>query len=350
MSAPRGSVVLRVALIAGVVCASGCVFSAKSRQARHDAQIHRQQHEEAADRNTDSKADTSARVKQAQHEVSLRQLQAQLAARGDPDSLAASALFEGLLSGFTSAVSLDLAGRSVAGAPNRADLAFVQLQLCESAPGCDAAPLELRLRQLDPENGITWTYQLVRADRANDGPTWRRAREGLAQSRRIDLYWNKIVSHLASAVAGKAGFDSTTAAMELLGIESSFTPAFEPVSRACSVEDIQQPDVLDKCRRIAASFRNADTTLFEAYGSSLAIRLWPEESSEHQQIATERRGLRYRVELMTVNAKRVNSERARKTLAGLIGRYPTEQTAYRALFVDLGLVPDPPANWTEHSP
>ena len=32
----------------------------------------------------------------------------------------------------------------------------------------------------------------------------------------------------------------------------------------------------------------------------------------------------------------------------LIGRYPTEQAAYHALFVALGLVADPPANWTEH--
>ena len=326
---------------------SGCIFGAKARQARHDAQVHRMQDQEAADRNTESKADRASRQSQAQQEARLRQLQSELAARADPDSLAASAVFAGELSGFASGPSLDLAARAVAAAPDRADLAFLQLQLCESNPACDAAPLELRQQQLDPQNGIGWSYTLVRADRANDGVAWRRARDGLARSKRVDLYLHQIVSRLASAAAGKAGFDFGTAALDLLSIESAFTPVFEPVSRACSVRDVQQPDVLSQCRQIAAAFRNADTALLEAYGSTLALRLWPVDSAEGHEIAAERRALRYRVDLMTRYAAKVNPPQARKTLAALIARYPTEQTAYRALFLELGLKPDPPANWTE---
>jgi hypothetical protein len=339
---------LRTVAILVVMSASGCASFSKWNQERHAAQLQRQQNEEAADLNKDSKADTAAKLKQAQHDARLRQLQSELIARGDPDSLAAAALFAGLLSGFESTTSLDLAARAVAGAPARADLAFVQLQLCESAPACDALPIETHLQQLDPHNGITWTYQLVRADQANDGPNWKRARDGLAQSTRVDLYWNRIVSRLAKAAAGKAGFDTTAASIELLGIESAFSPAFDPVSRACSVRDIQQPEVLVQCRQIAAAFRNADTSLFEAYGTSLALRLWPDGSAESRQIAVERRVLRYRVELMTRNAKTINSPQAQRILAPLISRYPTEQTAYHALFVALGLVADPPANWTEN--
>ena len=108
--------------------------------------------------------------------------------------------------------------------------------------------------------------------------------------------------------------------------------------------------MLAQCRQIAAAFRNADTALFEAYGTSLALSLWPDGSVESQQIAAERRGLRYRVELMTRNAPKVNAARSQKILAGLLGRYPTQQTAYRALFVALGLDPEPPANWTERTP
>jgi len=51
---------------------------------------------------------------------------------------------------------------------------------------------------------------------------------------------------------------------------------------------------------------------------------------------------------MTRNVQKVNSPRAQQILASLIGRYTTEQTAYHALFVALGLVADPPAQWTEN--
>jgi hypothetical protein len=347
MNAPRWSLMLPLALIPALLLTSGCIFSAKARQARHDAQVHRMQQDEAADREKESKADSAARLKQAQEETRLRQLQSELAARADPDSLAASALFAGQLSGFASGTSLELAARAVAGAPDRPELAFLQLQLCESAPGCDAAPLETRLQQLDPQNGIGWSYLLVRAARANDGAEWQRARDGLAHAQRVDLYLHQIVSRLAAAAAGRAGFDFSAAALELLSIETAFTPTFEPVARACSIEDVQQPEVLAQCRQIAAAFRHADTALLEAYGSTLALRLWPVESVEGHAIAAERRGLRYRVDLMTRNATKINSPQAKKTLATLIARYPTEQTAYRALFVDLGLKPDPPESWTD---
>ena len=122
------------------------------------------------------------------------------------------------------------------------------------------------------------------------------------------------------------------------------------MARACSAQDIKQPAVLTQCRQIAAAFQHADTSVLEAYGSTLALRLWPEDSAEGRAIAAERRGLRYRVELLTRYATKVNSPQARKTLATMIAKYPTEQTADRALFVALGLDPDPPLSWKDRTP
>ncbi len=347
VSAAFGSRMRALVLVMVLLGTSGCMFSAKARQARHEEQVRQLQLEQAADRNRDSKADIAYRQKQTQHEARVRRLQQELAARGDPDSLAASALFGGVLSGFSSGASLDVAARAVAAAPGRADLVFLHLQLCASAPGCDAAPLEARLQQLDPENGTGWIYLLVRADRANDGVQWRRAREALARSKRVDLYLHQIVSRLAAAAAGKAGFDFGEAALELLNIEAAFAPTFDPVSKACSARDVQQPEVLAQCREISAAFRHADTALFEAYGTTLALQLWPQGSPEALAVGAERRALRYRVDLMVRQGAKINSPQARKTLATLITRHPTEQTAYRALFLDLGLNPDPPPGWTE---
>jgi hypothetical protein len=337
-------------MILALLSASGCATIHRWQQEHHEASLHRQQAEEAADRETGSKADRVLRLKQAQDAARLHRLQSELVAQGDPDSLAASALVAGLISGFNSSSVLDLAARAVAGAPDRADLALLQLQLCQSAPGCDPLPFEKHLRVLDPENGITWTYALLRADREQQTADWDAARGGLAQSKRVDLYWNHTVSHLAKAVTGKAGFDSGAAVAEVIGIEAALMTALQPISRACQAQEIQRPDVLDQCRRIAAALRRGDTTLVEADGSSLALRLWPAGSAERLEVIKERQVLRYRVELMTRYATQLNSPQATQALAGLLTQYPTEQTAFRALYVRLGLKPDPPADWVDPRP
>jgi hypothetical protein len=337
-------------MILALVSASGCATIHKWKQEHREASLRRQQTEEAATRESGSKADRALRLKQAQDAARLPRLQSELVAQGDPDSLAASALVAGLISGFNSSTVLDLAARAVGGAPDRADLALLQLQLCERAPSCDPLPLEKHLRVLDPENGITWTYALLRADREQRPADWDAARGGLAQSKRVDLYWNRTVSHLAKAVTGKAEFDSSAALVEVVGIEAALMTALQPISRACQAQELQRLDVLGQCRQIAAALRQGDTSLVEADGSSLALRLWAQGSTERMEVVKERRVLRYRVELMARNATQLNSPQAIKALAGLLTQYPTEQTAMRALYVRLGLKPDPPADWVDPRP
>jgi hypothetical protein len=341
--------VLSVAVIGALLCA-GCSSKPQTLQSQYDARLRHGQPEQEADAAAERKADRADKAKQKESEERLRRLEVNLAARQDADSLAAAAFFERVVAGFTSADSHDLAARAVAVAPARADLAFLQLQLCASDQDCDSRPLEARLRQLDPDNGITWTYALLRADRANDETERKTARDGLARAKRVDEYWNQIVAHLTASAARYGGFDTNSAMVEVIGIEAAFTTALQPVSRACSETAIQQPDVLVECRQITLAFRKGDTTLFELYGSSLAVRLWPAGSPESLEIAAERRTLHYRSDLMTRNAAKINSDGAMRTLAALYARYPTEQTAFRALFVDLGLNPDPPAGWVDRWP
>ncbi len=329
---------------------AACGTIDRMEQAHRDAKVRERQNEEAVARNTASKADHAQRVKQLQESARLRRLQSELIAQGDPDSLAAAALVENLISGFTNSTALELAARAGAGAPDRADLALVQLQLCENDPSCDALPLETRLRQLDPQNGIAWTYALLRADRQSRPADWEAARGGLAQSRRVDLYWNRTVSRLAKAVAGKAGFDANAAVVQVIGIEAALMSALQPLSKACQAQELQRPDVLEQCRQIAAALRRGDTGLVEAYGSSLAIRLWPEGSAEYQEVLSERRALRYRADVTTRYAAQLNSPQAIHALTGFLAQYPTEQTALRALYVHLGLQPDAPDGWADPRP
>jgi hypothetical protein len=343
------SVRLAAAMVAALLCASGCATIAKWRQEHREASLHRQEEKEAAQAHADPQAYKDMKRRMAQHDAQLRSLQTALAQRGDADSLAASALFNRAFLGYSGAATLDLATRAVAAAPTRTDLAFVQLQVCETSPQCDPAPLESHLLQLDPQNGVAWTYALMRADRAKDQAARATAFYGLAQSRHIDVYWSQVVAHMAAAGAGTAGFDANTALTQVIGIEATFALAFDPITKLCLVPDLR-PEMLDPCRQIAAAFRQGDTAVVEAYGSSLALHLWPAGSPERAEVAAERRRLRYRVDLNNRNKTKLNSAQATRTLAALVGHYPTEQATYRAFYQQLGLVPDPPDNWQDPTP
>ncbi len=90
--------------------------------------------------------------------------------------------------------------------------------------------------------------------------------------------------------------------------------------------------------------------MVEAYGTSLALNLWPAGSPQRVAVAAERRQLRYRVDLTHRNRAKLNSPQAARTLAAMVGHYPTEQATYRALYIRLGLDPDPPDTWKEATP
>jgi hypothetical protein len=339
-------VLLRAVPILALLWVSGCGTLHRWEQ-EHSAAIARRDQEDTAE--DAAKADRANKMKLAQNTTRLRQLQSELVAHGDPDSLAASALVEVSVTGFTAA-ALEPAVRAVTAAPDRADLALLELQLCESTQGCDPLPMEARLHRLDPDNGITWTYALLRADREHRPVDWETARAQLAQAKRVDLYWNRTVTRLARQVTGKAGFDAGAAVVEVIGFEAALISPLQPLSHACQAQEIQRPEALEQCRRIAEAFRHGDTGLIEAYGSSLALNLWPAGSAEQQGVLAERRALRYRVDLTTRHAKQLNSPQATSALPGLLAQYPTEQTAFRALYIKLGLQPDPPEGWVDPKP
>jgi hypothetical protein len=123
----------------------------------------------------------------------------------------------------------------------------------------------------------------------------------------------------------------------------------EPIARACSVQDVEVPEVLAQCRRIAAALRHSDTILVEAFGTTLALRLWPQDSAQNREIRAERRGLSYRADLMSRNRAKFSSAEATRSLAACLVQFPTEQAAFRALISKLGFDPDPPADWKEPS-
>ena len=91
----------------------------------------------------------------------------------------------------------------------------------------------------------------------------------------------------------------------------------------------------------------ATSAVVEAYGSSLALNLWPAGSAELADVAPERRAAALPRGADGPQHDKLNSPQAARTLAALVERYPTEQATYRALYVKLGLNPDPPDGWKD---
>ncbi len=210
----------------------------------------------------------------------------------------------------------------------------------------------MQLRALDPANGITWVFALGRASRANDAAGVRAAVDGLAEAQRVDIYWTKLVSHLTSAVTGHAGFDQMTAFVDVVGIDAALAiPPLQPVSISCSRTATADVDVLARCRRMIAALEHADSILLESFGNHLAARLWPEDSAEGIALASRRRVLDYQMgPWWSTQQRQLNSPQAIRILAGLLGQYPTEQQAHLAWYANLGLNPNPPADWKKPEP
>lgn len=284
--------------------------------------------------------------------ATVQQLQtasAALVAAGDADSLAAAALTARALADTASHPDrgLELAEHALAMAPGRADLAFLQMQLCEAAGACDVRAAEAHQRSMDPANGISWLFALRRAGRSRDEAGVHAALVGLATAQRIDRHWMTLASRMTVAMTGKGGLSAATALSSLIDEEAALPMPLLSVTDACGDGALQKAQLLQQCRAGATALQHADTIAIAMYGNRLAVRLWPAGSARANEVAAAGRGLAYQMDVMRRNPDQLESPRAQQLLTSLYPRYPTEQDMIRALYIALGLQPDPPAHWRE---
>ncbi len=123
----------------------------------------------------------------------------------DADSLAAAALLSGndiFGTGHRDQKhAASLIARATSAAPDRPDLAWLQATLCEQTPSCGALPFEVRVRELDPTNGVGWLGELARSWAANDEAGTNKALQAVAQSDRVDIYYTRLIATLTPKVA-----------------------------------------------------------------------------------------------------------------------------------------------------
>jgi hypothetical protein len=285
----------------------------------------------------------------------FKQAVAVLEQRTDADSLAAAAV----LSMFTQPRplhwdrALALLVRAVAAAPERADLVWLNIQVCREVPACDPVPEVDRLRVLDPSNGAGWLNAVTRADAAVDEAAKLAVLSELARSERFDIYWTTLIVHLTRAVAATHQISLPEAMVNVIGgLGAEEIPAYRATVSLCKGERLNNDEVLQDCRRVALALEHGDTYITEMIGLAIAHRAWTADSPEWKAAAEETRVARYRMQTVgQLELKSAAGARWTEQYLSLCEQNRREQDVALALIVKAGKSPDPPpgglpADWT----
>jgi hypothetical protein len=201
-------------------------------------------------------------------------------AAADSDALAATALRTWATTTGGDSQALNLARSATQREPERPDLAWLQVRICNEIKGCQAEPLETQLRKLDPGNGVTWLGALARAQAQRDSRAEEQILEAMGKSERFDLYWTTLVSRLGTALNAQTTNTAeeknplTTALNDTTSWLSKLaTPALKPLTVACEQQRLRDAAVVARCQRIAQAMQRSDTTLVEGLGLGIAQRL-----------------------------------------------------------------------------
>jgi hypothetical protein len=253
---------------------------------------------------------------------------------GNPDQLAGDAL-QALADGDGQRALAAIARANLL-APNRPDLAWLHARVCSVSPGCEAEPLEARLRKLAPDNGVVWLGPLARAQGRHDKRVEDQILEAMSRAQRFDLYWTGLVWRLSTASSAQAPPPGTSNApvqplTEALNrvtetLSSAIVPAFKPLNAACALDRVQDPATRTRCERIAQAMQSSDTTLVEGIGIAIAQRVATPASPAAMVLEERGATLSYRAQAAgAVVRSQVERERFSAQMIELMKKLPREQ-------------------------
>jgi hypothetical protein len=263
-----------------------------------------------------------------------------LAQKPDADALAAAGIFRLHKNGKS---ALALLARATAAAPERPDLTWLQARACEAVPLCDPAPVEARLRKLDPDNGAGWMGELGRAGLSRDESAERSALIAIGRSGRVDIYWTMLVARLSEAAARTEKISLPSAIDVIAGQLSGFAiPPYAAVSGACKDDRLTHAEVVETCRAVAAALRHGDTYITEMMGATIAKRVWPGDSQEWREADQVKRVYDHHYKITSRPEYEIEDDAAAERYIVLLAQHRREQDAVRARIVARGENPEPP--------
>jgi hypothetical protein len=267
---------------------------------------------------------------------------AQLEKKTDADSLAAAGLLRAVES--KPELAVDLLTRATAQAPERADLVWLQIQICQKISSCDSEPAEAQLRALAPSNGAGWVNALGRASASKNEAAELVVLTALAHTERVDVYWTALIAHLTNAIAATDEVPQSEALVYVIGVlAAEAMPIYQSIANLCKDDRLRNADVLNDCRVVALAFERGDTDVTEMVGVTLALRVWPADSVEWASASKARRIHEYRSQLLVHSSffTLPRAQWAAKYLA-LCTKNRREQDVEIGEIVAEGKNPDPP--------
>ncbi|MDB6042285.1 MAG: hypothetical protein JWM63_836 [Gammaproteobacteria bacterium] len=270
-----------------------------------------------------------------------------LIAQATPSNLAAAALLAppGDLS---AREPLGLIERAEALAPQRTELVWLHLAICERLK-CDAkAQIEARLQALDPDNGFVWTSDLERAKSSGSDAAVTAAIAQIGARPRMTFYWNQLEVMMVDALAVSNPSQSLatrgTAAIGMLAAQA--IPALQPMSKACRLEQLDLSGRRAACAAMVARLEQSSTVLTQSLALSLQERWWPAGSPQRDIVRAKRRRLDY---LMTTSSRirwwRMNRDMAVRINAARWS--DREEDVELAMVKSFGLPLEPALDWKD---
>jgi hypothetical protein len=259
---------------------------------------------------------------------------------GNPDELAGDAL-QALADG-NSQRALAAIARANLVAPKRPDLAWLHARICMLAPGCEPEPVETRLRNLAPDNGVVWLGPLARAQSRHDRRVEDQILEAMSRAQRFDLYWTGLVWRLTTARNAQGPAPGTPAAepqplthaldQTTEALSGAVVPAFRPLNTACALDRTQDAATHTRCERIAQAMQRSDTTLVEGIGLGMGQRLATPGSPDALVLDERGATLSYRSQAAgAVVRSQVERDKFSAQMIELMKKLPREQDVSLAI-------------------
>lgn len=269
-----------------------------------------------------------------------------LVAHPTATNLAAAALlaWPGDLSGRP----LELIAQAEALAPQRAEVAWVHLAICERLK-CEAKEqIEAHLQEIDPDNGFVWAANLEPAQSSGSADAVTAAIARIGASPRMTFYWNQLEVMTVDALAVASPSQSlATRGYEAIGVlAAQAIPPLQPMSKACRLEQLNLPGRRAACEALVARMEQSSTVLTQSLAISMQERWWPAGSPQREVVRAKRRRLDY---LLTMSSRirwwRMNRDMAVRIDAAR--KTEREEDVELAMIKSFGLPAEPPMDWKD---
>ncbi|HEY8537640.1 MAG TPA: hypothetical protein VIL28_02165 [Steroidobacteraceae bacterium] len=243
--------------------------------------------------------------------------------------------------------TLNLIAAATNRAPQRADLAYLQLALCRAIEGCQPEPYETIVRKLEPANAVVWMRVLEQAQQQRETSVEAHILEAMGRAETFNVHWNELVAAITGArIALGAG--ANAALSETVGwLGETIVPSLQPLTHACARTRTAEREWAQRCSKLAQVLANADTYVVEALGLKIAQQVTAEKL-EQDRLAQRALTARYLWrESGTIIESQVERDKFALQLVELMRKLRREQDVQLAVVRWAGSPVVPPRGWTD---